>query len=104
MFIFTFNKELSYKILVNSINTELFEFVGRSQNERLDDLLFLVTSIISYGDMFSIEKLDLAPERKENIQRLLGAISGNSLFCNALSIRSSFIDCIRTMNMLSINR
>lgn len=104
MFIFTFNKELSYKILVNSINTELFEFVGRSQNERLDDLLFLVTSIISYGDMFSIEKLDLAPERKENIQSLLGAISGNSLFCNALSIRSSFIDCIRTMNMLSINR
>ena len=102
MFIFTFNKELSHKILVGNIGNDFFDFVGRSHNKELDDLLFLMTNIIYHGDIFSIEKLDLTPEIRARIQELSRSIF-SGLYYSYSSIRRDFINYIRTMNMLSIN-
>lgn len=103
MLIFTFKKGLANKIVVENIDNELFNFVGTSQDERLDNILFLMANIIYYGDRFSIDKLDLPLEKKGEIQNLFKIMFRSTLYYDAFSIRRDFINYIRTMNMFSIN-
>lgn len=104
MFVFTFKKELIHQVLIGNIGNEFAEFVGKSQDDRLDDFLFLMTSIICYGDKFSIEQLNFSSEKKEAIQRLLRSILRGESSYEFNSVRNEFINDIRVMNMLPISR
>ena len=102
MFIFTFNKDLVNKIIIGKIDSDFFEFFGEVQRELLDDLIFLVTHIIYYGDKFSIKELNLSSEKENKMQRLFKILFGTGLSYEAFSKRNDFICYIRTMNMLPI--
>lgn len=103
MLIFTFKKGLANKIVVGNIDNELFNFVGTSQDERLDNILFLMANIIYYGDRFSIDKLDLPSDKKVEIDRTFETLFQNSFYHDTFYIKEHVINFIRTMNMLSIN-
>lgn len=103
MFIFTFKKGLANKIIVGNIDNELFNFVGTSQDERLNTILVLIANLIYYGDKFSIDKLDLPSDKKVDIDRIFMALFHSSFYPDAFSTKEHVINFMRTMNMLSIN-
>ena len=103
MFIFTFGKELTHKIAAGNIDNGIFEFAGESQDQELNGFIYLITSIIYYGDDFSVEKLGLEHEKEEEMKRLFKIIIGNGFYYDAFRIKKYFIEYIRTMNMIYIN-
>lgn len=102
MFIFTFNKGLAHKFIIENIDNELFDFIGQSQDNTLNDTIFLTTNIIYYGKSFSIEKLNLAPDKKIDINNLFEALFKSNFYNDAFYIKEHVINFIRTMNMLPI--
>ncbi|MCI7616721.1 MULTISPECIES: KAP family P-loop NTPase fold protein [Desulfovibrio] len=103
MFIFTFGKELTHKIAAGNIDNGIFEFAGESQDQELNDFIYLIASIIYYGDDFSVEKLGLEHEKEEEMKRLFKIIIGNRFYYDVFRIKKYFIEYICTMNMIYIN-
>lgn len=117
MFIFTFNKELSHKIIIGRIDTALFDFVGirkdgtldsnnnqsinMYEDDTLENIIFIIVNIICYGYNFSFDKLKLTVEDAKKMEALLEEISyGLTSFYDF--VKNYTVSCISTMNMLSI--
>lgn len=104
MFIFTFDKELSRKLISGKFDETFFNFVGESQDTELNDILFILTNIIYYGNLFTTDNFRSSDEQVEIWIKLFKARFEERFYCGSLTMQSYAVCCIRTMNMLSINR
>ena len=104
IFIFTFDERLKNKYILGHVDRDIFEFLGKSDDDILGCVLAVLGTLIYYGQEFSVEKVECLQNQKENIRIVMEFLRGNSLSMPLYSFRDAMLKFLQTMNLLPINR
>lgn len=104
IFIFTFDERLKNKYILGHVDREIFEFLGKSDDNILGCVLAVLGTLIYYGQEFSFEKVECPQNQKENIRIVMEFLRGNSLSMPPYSFREVMLKFVQTMNLLPISR
>ena len=104
IFVFTFDERLRNKYVLGHVDRDIFEFLGKSDDEFFGCVLAVLGALIYYGQEFSFEKVEYPQNQKENIRIVMEFLRGNSLSMPLYSFREVMLKFVQTMNLLPISR
>lgn len=104
IFIYTFNDKLRNKYILEDVGTDIFDFLGKSEDDTLGCLLAVLGSLIYHTEGFSSENVECSLEQKEKIKNIVKYLCRNDYGMNYSSFRKILLRTIQTMNFLPVYR
>ncbi|WP_300800919.1 P-loop NTPase fold protein [uncultured Desulfovibrio sp.] len=106
MFIFSFDRDITNKVLNDNIDDSIVKFVGESQDAELARWIFCSVNVIQHGIHILDNKIGLTNSDMYIIRDILNTSDktfNESNFKNkCFYLKANFINYIRKMNMISI--
>ena len=104
IFIFTFNKDVARKFVLDDIDDSIYAFMGDSSDENLNNMLIFIADMVFYGRDFDPSKGRIAMEKHEETVGLLNVMFDGRFYKHYFDVRKLIADHIRKMNFIPVNR
>lgn len=104
IFVFTFDERLRNKYVLGHVDRDIFDFLGKSDEDILGCVLAVLGTLIYYGQEFSVEKVECPQNQKAHILEVINFLRGNFLSIPTYSFRDIILKFVQTMNLLLISR